>query len=161
MIVHSIIQLYSRKRIQWIPDVESLAEGTKSTISTLEESRVVSPTIEETALQYVSNNDIRSNSFEPKCNTLQNLIMFQPQQQQTMFLVFPWKIIRIVHTHTIIIRGRITVVILIQEEGLLDQEVIVGLIIVPLVTIRRHIVTKNFYTVYCLFSKIYPISSSK
>ncbi|KAK8797989.1 hypothetical protein WA171_005517 [Blastocystis sp. BT1] len=66
MIVHSIIQLYSRKRIQWIPDVESLPEGTKSTISTLEESRVVSPTMEETALQYVSNNDIRSNSFEPK-----------------------------------------------------------------------------------------------
>lgn len=70
MIVHSIIQLYSRKRIQWIPDVESLPEGTKSTISTLEESRVVSPTMEETALQYVSNNDIRSNSFEPKGNTL-------------------------------------------------------------------------------------------
>ena len=70
MIVHSIIQLYSRKRIQWLPDVESLQEGAKSTISTLEESRVVSPTMEETALQYVSNNDIRCNSFEPKGNII-------------------------------------------------------------------------------------------
>ena len=76
MIVHSIIQLYSRKRIQWLSDVESLPEGTKSTISTLEESQIVSPTMEETALRYVSNNDVHSNSFEPKGNVLYNLIMF-------------------------------------------------------------------------------------
>ena len=58
MITHSAIQLYKRKQIQWLSDVESQQEGVISHISTLEDSLIVSPTIEATFLQYEFCSDI-------------------------------------------------------------------------------------------------------
>ena len=66
MIVHSIITLYNRKRIQWLPDVESQPDGTKSIICSLDKSRIVSPAIEEKSMQFVANTAVRDNAFEPK-----------------------------------------------------------------------------------------------
>ena len=70
MITHSAIQLYKRKQIKWLSDVESPQEGVISHISTLEDSLIVSPTIEATFLQYelcsVLIDRNHSNSFEPR-----------------------------------------------------------------------------------------------
>ena len=50
MITHSMIALYKRQRIDWLPDVETPAAGAVSNVSTLENSVLLSPTVEIASL---------------------------------------------------------------------------------------------------------------
>ncbi|KAK8798235.1 hypothetical protein WA588_003320 [Blastocystis sp. NMH] len=46
VITHTMIALYKRQRIDWLPDVETPAVGSISSVSTLENSSLLSPTVE-------------------------------------------------------------------------------------------------------------------
>ena len=66
VITHTMIALYKRQRIDWLPDVETPAVGSISSVSTLENSSLLSPTVEIQSLLWGREGEMRHRHPVPR-----------------------------------------------------------------------------------------------